>query len=44
MQDFRLLDTQYVNDFTASLGAVEIPDAVYRMLLADALVLDRCFV
>jgi leucyl/phenylalanyl-tRNA--protein transferase len=43
MQDFRLLDTQYVNDFTASLGAVEIPDAVYRMLLADALVLDRCF-
>ncbi len=34
---FRLLDTQYVNDFTASLGAIEIPDVVYHMLLADAL-------
>jgi len=34
---YRLLDTQYVNDFTASLGAIEIPDVVYQMLLADAL-------
>ena len=37
IQGFRLLDTQYVNDFTASLGAIEIPDVVYHMLLADAL-------
>lgn len=34
---FRLLDTQYINAFTASLGAIEIPDAAYQMLLADAL-------
>jgi leucyl/phenylalanyl-tRNA---protein transferase len=34
---FRLLDTQYINTFTASLGAIEIPDAAYQMLLADAL-------
>lgn len=34
---FRLLDTQYINDFTASLGAIEVPDVVYHMLLTDAL-------
>lgn len=34
---YRLLDTQYINDFTASLGAIEIPDVVYHMLLTDAL-------
>jgi len=41
---FRLLDTQYVNDFTASLGAIEIPDVVYHMLLADALQAPCTFV
>jgi leucyl/phenylalanyl-tRNA--protein transferase len=33
---FRLLDTQYINNHTASLGAVEVPDAVYTAMLADA--------
>jgi leucyl/phenylalanyl-tRNA--protein transferase len=41
---FRLLDTQYINDFTASLGAVEIPDAVYQSLLATALAVPCSFV
>lgn len=41
---FRLLDTQYINDFTASLGAVEIPDAVYQSLLASALAVPCSFV
>lgn len=36
--DFRLLDTQYINDFTASLGAIEIADAQYQVLLVEALV------
>ncbi|MDZ4745441.1 MAG: leucyl/phenylalanyl-tRNA--protein transferase [bacterium] len=36
-REFRLLDTQYINDFTRSLGAVEIPDAEYTVLLADAI-------
>lgn len=36
-QRFRLLDTQYVNDFTVSLGAIEIPDTLYQVLLSDAL-------
>lgn len=40
---FRLLDTQYINDFTASLGALEIPDVVYQMLLADALLAPCSF-
>jgi leucyl/phenylalanyl-tRNA---protein transferase len=34
---YRLLDTQYINDFTESLGAIEIPDTVYQLILADAL-------
>ncbi|MCX6141226.1 MAG: leucyl/phenylalanyl-tRNA--protein transferase [Candidatus Kapabacteria bacterium] len=41
---FRLLDTQYINDFTASLGAVEIPDAVYQTMLATALAIPAQFV
>ncbi|MBC8124986.1 MAG: leucyl/phenylalanyl-tRNA--protein transferase [Candidatus Kapabacteria bacterium] len=41
---FRLLDTQYINDFTASLGAVEIPDAEYQTLLAAALAIPAEFV
>lgn len=34
---FVLLDTQYINDFTASLGAIEIPDADYIDRLNTAL-------
>ncbi len=30
---FSLLDTQYINPFTASLGAIEIPDAAYQRML-----------
>lgn len=37
VRGFRMLDTQYINPHTASLGAVEIPDALYQVLLADAL-------
>ncbi|MBN9061226.1 MAG: leucyl/phenylalanyl-tRNA--protein transferase [Rhizobiales bacterium 65-9] len=33
---YRLLDTQFITDHLASLGAVEIPRARYRRLLADA--------
>jgi leucyl/phenylalanyl-tRNA--protein transferase len=40
---FRLLDTQYVNDFTESLGATEIPDVLYQFLLADALAREVSF-
>lgn len=36
-RQFVLLDTQYINDFTASLGAIEIPDADYFDRLDDAL-------
>jgi leucyl/phenylalanyl-tRNA--protein transferase len=38
---YRLLDTQYINDFTESLGAIEIPDTVYQLILADALSVSR---
>lgn len=34
---FALLDTQYINDFTASLGAIEIPDDEYMDRLQSAL-------
>lgn len=34
---FALLDTQYINDFTASLGAIEIPDVEYIDRLQEAL-------
>jgi len=33
---FRLSDVQYINDHTASLGAVEIPRRVYLRRLAEA--------
>ncbi len=36
-KNFTLLDTQYINDFTASLGAVEVSDPQYQVLLAHAL-------
>lgn len=38
-----LFDTQYINDFTAQLGAVEIPRALFRDRLEAALVLDVNF-
>ena len=41
---FMLLDTQYINAFTASLGAVEIDDERYQTLLADALDHHAAFV
>jgi leucyl/phenylalanyl-tRNA--protein transferase len=34
---FRLLDTQFVTDHLATLGAVEVPRADYMRILADAL-------
>lgn len=34
---FVLLDTQYINDFTAGLGAIEIPRATFRRSLSLAL-------
>lgn len=41
---FSLLDTQYINDFTASLGAIEIPDATYQHLLQSCVDDDVSFV
>jgi len=43
-RDFVLLDSQYINDFTRKLGAIEVPKKVYLKLLAEALELDRSFV
>jgi len=40
---FELLDTQYINDFTQSLGAIEIADAEYTALLANAIAHDCSF-
>ena len=34
---FTLFDTQYLNDFTAQLGAVEIPRSEFKSALAQAL-------
>jgi len=42
-QGFVLLDTQYINDHTQSLGAVEISDAGYQVMLKHAIALDRTF-
>ena len=33
---FRLLDTQFVTDHLASLGAIAVPKHAYHLLLADA--------
>ena len=33
---FRLLDTQFVTDHLASLGAIAVPKSAYHLLLADA--------
>ena len=36
-QGFTLFDTQYINDHTASLGAIEIPRSEFRDILAAAI-------
>lgn len=40
---FLLLDSQYINDFTAQLGAVEIPKYLYMIFLANAISLPVSF-
>lgn len=42
-QGFSLLDTQYINEFTASLGAIEISDEEYGGILAHAISADIAF-
>lgn len=42
-QDFRLLDSQIINDFTAKLGAVEIPQNEFISKLKSAVRLERKF-
>lgn len=41
---FPLLDSQYINDFTESLGAIEIPRENYLQILHNAIKLDLKFV
>lgn len=40
---FRLLDTQFMTDHLESLGAVEVPAAVYERLLQSAMEADATF-
>lgn len=40
---YRLLDTQFMTDHLAQFGAIEIPRAVYRRKLAEALSVDADF-
>jgi len=40
---FTLLDSQYINDFTASLGAVELPREAFRVALVHALSIPARF-
>lgn len=42
-RQFQLLDTQYINDFTESLGAIEIPDTLYQVILNNALQTEQRF-
>lgn len=42
-QDFILFDTQYINDFTAHLGAHEVRRSTFRSKLAQALLLPTKF-
>lgn len=42
-KEFILLDSQYINDFTQSLGAVEIPLNNFKRTLAKAIKLERRF-
>jgi len=36
-ENYTLFDTQYMNDHTRMLGAIEIPRADFRVLLSEAL-------
>ncbi len=40
---YGLLDSQYINDHTASLGAIEVPRTWFRTMLAQAMALDTDF-
>lgn len=40
---FILLDSQFINDHTASLGAIEIPKRVYNTILSKAILLPSRF-
>lgn len=40
---FGLLDSQYINDHTASLGAIEVPRSWFRTMLAQAMAIDTDF-
>lgn len=40
---FTLFDSQYINDHTASLGAIEVPREIFRTMLAKALHHDADF-
>jgi leucyl/phenylalanyl-tRNA--protein transferase len=40
---FGLLDSQYINDHTASLGAIEVPRNWFRTMLAQSMALDTDF-
>ena len=40
---FSMFDSQYINPFTAQLGAIEIPRREFRSRLDDALALDVYF-
>lgn len=42
-KNFILLDSQYINDFTASLGAIEIPEELFKEKLNKAIKLKRSF-
>lgn len=42
-KEFILLDSQYINDFTESLGATEIPLINFKKTLAKAIILERRF-
>jgi leucyl/phenylalanyl-tRNA--protein transferase len=43
VQNYTLLDSQYLNDFTEQLGAGEIKRSEYLSLLSKALIQDCIF-
>jgi leucyl/phenylalanyl-tRNA--protein transferase len=43
-RDYRLLDTQFINDHVARFGAIEIPRAAYLRQLKAAITQRACFV
>ncbi len=43
LRGFTLFDSQYINDHTASLGAIEVPRSTFRTMLAEALRNDADF-